>query len=274
MRLSTVVSALALVAIATFVSAHGDVPFTSPNVIHGCRNQNTGALRQISTGACANGEAIVHWNVTGPAGTNGTNGINGTNGTNGIDGINGTNGTNGINGVDASRPDPPCLDVTNRYVDCGNGTVTDTVTDLIWLKDASCLGLLEWIPANQAAASLKEGDCSLTDHSSPGDWRLPTADEWSATVARAVALGCGTPTAPSLTDDAGTTCYDAAGGTSFVGVFASTPVDPNMIYWSSNANELSPTKALVMFLNGGFSGGSVLKHLLHAGAWPVRSGHR
>ena len=31
---------------------------------------------------------------------------------------------------------PPCFDLTHRYVDCANGTVTDTVTGLIWLKNA------------------------------------------------------------------------------------------------------------------------------------------
>ena len=39
-----------------------------------------------------------------------------------------------------TRADGPCFDNTNRYVDCGNGTVTDTVTGLIWLQDADCLG--------------------------------------------------------------------------------------------------------------------------------------
>src|SRR5688572_9003749 len=33
----------------------------------------------------------------------------------------------------------PCADKTKRYVDCGNGTVADTMTGLIWLKQASCL---------------------------------------------------------------------------------------------------------------------------------------
>jgi hypothetical protein len=30
------------------------------------------------------------------------------------------------------------LDNANRYVNCGNGTVTDTVTGLIWLQNANC----------------------------------------------------------------------------------------------------------------------------------------
>jgi hypothetical protein len=41
------------------------------------------------------------------------------------------------NGRPFREADPPCFDNLNRYVDCGNGTVTGTVTDtvtgLIWL---------------------------------------------------------------------------------------------------------------------------------------------
>ena len=66
---------------------------------------------------------------------------------------NGTNGTNGTDGTGGTRADGPCFDNTNRYVDCGNGTVTDTVTGLIWLKQADCLGINDWAAANQAAAA-------------------------------------------------------------------------------------------------------------------------
>src|SRR5207253_1901181 len=126
----------------------------------------------------------------------------------GKDGINGINGKDGKDGTNATRADGPCFDDTNRYVDCGNGTVTDTVTGLIWLKQGNCLPNNTWAAANQAAAGLKEGDCSLTDKSSPGDWRLPTKDEWSATIASAVALGCKVfGVLPSLTNDAGIGCY-------------------------------------------------------------------
>jgi hypothetical protein len=55
--------------------------------------------------------------------------------------------------------------------------VTDTVTGLIWLRNADCLPIEDWANAIQAAASLKDGDCNLTDKSTPGDWRLPTRDE-------------------------------------------------------------------------------------------------
>jgi len=301
------VAVFGLLAIPTVASAHAGND--DPNVVHACIAKASQAVRVVGvSGSCiaspvSKAETPAHWAIQGPQGPRGANGTNGTNSTNGTNGIDGTSVTvfgtfsgdqngcpnggtisvtangnayvcNGQDATGATNPNPPCFDNGKRYIDCGNGTVTDTVTGLVWLQQANCLPIDDWSNASQATAMLKDGECNLTDKSVPGDWRLPTADEWSATVARAVALGCGTPTAPSLTDDAGTTCYDAAGRTSFVGVFASTPVDPNMIYWSSNANELSPTKALVMFLNGGFSGGSVLKHLLHAGAWPVRSGHR
>ena len=84
---------------------------------------------------------------------------------------------------------PPCFDNANRYVNCGNGTVTDTVTGLIWLQNANCFGVQNYATANQAAAGLADGQCGLTDGSSAGDWRLPTKAEWEATVARAVASG-------------------------------------------------------------------------------------
>jgi hypothetical protein len=36
--------------------------------------------------------------------------------------------------------DPSCPDDSGKiYVDCGNGTVTDNRTGLVWLKNADCL---------------------------------------------------------------------------------------------------------------------------------------
>ena len=77
---------------------------------------------------------------------------------------------------------PPCFNLTHRYVDCANGTVTDTVTGLIWLKNANCFGLQNYVGANNAAAGLQTGACGLTDNSTPGDWRLPTREEFEATL--------------------------------------------------------------------------------------------
>jgi hypothetical protein len=50
-----------------------------------------------------------------------------------------------------------------------------------------------WAAANQSAAALGDGQCGLTDHSSPGDWRLPSRDEWIATLAGAIGAGTFSP---------------------------------------------------------------------------------
>ena len=166
--------------------------------------------------------------------------------------------------------DGPCLDDTNRYVNCQNGTVTDTVTGLIWLQQADYLPNAAWAAANQAAAGLKDGDCGLTDGSSPGDWRLPTRDEWSATVARAVAMGC-TPSmalGPSLTNDAGTACF-YVGPSSFPGTIVEAA---NFVYWSSTSDETFPTNAKARSLDDGANAVGVKSQAIRV--WPVRGGPR
>jgi len=70
-----------------------------------------------------------------------------------------------------------------RFIDNKDGTVTDSMTNLIWLKNPNCFGMLDWKSAVQAAKGLKEGKCGpdptfvLSDGSSAGDWRLPTMKE-------------------------------------------------------------------------------------------------
>src|SRR6266540_598658 len=51
---------------------------------------------------------------------------------------------NGMNGQGVTRAAGPCFDNVNRYVNCHNGTVTDTVTGLIWLQQADCLPNANW----------------------------------------------------------------------------------------------------------------------------------
>jgi Protein of unknown function (DUF1566) len=70
-----------------------------------------------------------------------------------------------------------------RFIDNNDGTVTDRLTRLVWLKNMNCFGMLDWRDAAQAAHRLKDGDCGpnpalvLSDGSSAGDWRLPTMGE-------------------------------------------------------------------------------------------------
>ncbi len=78
--------------------------------------------------------------------------------------------------IDKSIADP-------RFIDNKDGTVTDRLTGLIWLRNTNCFGMMDWEDAILAAKSLKDGSCGpdpaliLSDGSSAGDWRLPTMRE-------------------------------------------------------------------------------------------------
>lgn len=78
-----------------------------------------------------------------------------------------------------ASPDP-------RFTDNGDGTVTDNLTGLIWLKEANCDGTKTWADALTWVNDLYDGcsacggnanDCGLSDGSSAGDWRLPNVNE-------------------------------------------------------------------------------------------------
>jgi len=64
-----------------------------------------------------------------------------------------------------------------RFIDNGDGTVSDTLTNLIWLKNANCFGDLNWATAMSSSAELSNGECGLSDGSTEGDWHLATKEE-------------------------------------------------------------------------------------------------
>ena len=64
-----------------------------------------------------------------------------------------------------------------RFTDNGDGTVTDNLTELIWLKNANCFSDVNWETALDDANALAEGSCGLTDSSVAGEWRLPNVKE-------------------------------------------------------------------------------------------------
>jgi hypothetical protein len=67
-----------------------------------------------------------------------------------------------------------------RFTDHGNGTVTDNLTGLIWLKDGTCVegaGTSTWANALTFVNSLQTGQCGLSDGNSAGQWRLPNVNE-------------------------------------------------------------------------------------------------
>ena len=72
---------------------------------------------------------------------------------------------------------------TPRFTDNKNGTVTDKLSGLIWLKDANCFVVKKnWDEALTAAATVANGTCGLTDGSKPGDWRLPNVRELQSLI--------------------------------------------------------------------------------------------
>ncbi|MBW2741681.1 MAG: DUF1566 domain-containing protein [Deltaproteobacteria bacterium] len=69
-----------------------------------------------------------------------------------------------------------------RFEDNGDGTVTDHLTGLIWLRNANCFGKMTWWIALTYCNKLASGSCGLTDGSVAGDWRLPNIVELESLV--------------------------------------------------------------------------------------------
>ncbi len=152
-----------------------------------------------------------------------------------------------------------------RFTDNNNGTVTDNLTGLIWLKNANCAGAMEnWNTAIDYAAALYDGctscfgtggDCGLSDGSSAGDWRLPNRNEVLSLINIRFYN-------PALSDAAGTRPW--LEGNPFTGV-------QSVKYWSSSTN-----MGRVGFAWGvDFGNGNVVRHDKSSEmyVWCVRDGN-
>ena len=160
--------------------------------------------------------------------------------------------------------DPSCGDDSgNIYVDCGNGTVTDNRTGLVWLKKTDCVDVIvEWSAAMGVAARLADMSpvsvfvpqfgCGLSDGSSPGAWRLPSGAEWETMIADG--LDCN----PTITNDSGEGCW-LDGPSSFLGVQSAN-------YWSATASG-ARSAWVVNLLSGNVFAGGTDSNLR---VWPVR----
>lgn len=150
-----------------------------------------------------------------------------------------------------------------RYVDCQNGTVWDTHTGLVWLKDAKCFPLANYPDAMGVVLVLHDGVCGLKDHSQLGDWRLPTKDEWQDTTAAAHGLGC----VPKITNHNGSGCWV----TPFIPVTGFYNVQA-ADYWASTTDD-NPTNtdaAWVWRLGFSSSGAGIDGKTFMNYSWPVR----
>lgn len=73
-----------------------------------------------------------------------------------------------------------------RFADNGDGTITDNLTGLMWLKDADCLGFQSWrFSAFREIDSLNydPGTCNCQDYTaSYNDWRMANVNELESLV--------------------------------------------------------------------------------------------
>lgn len=139
-----------------------------------------------------------------------------------------------------------------RFKDNKDGTVTDTLTELVWLKDADCYGILAADAAAAAAAGLNSEECGLSDGSIAGDWRLPTKAELQG-------IGTDPPAAWEYrTPDVDWTLPDTP--------FENVQSD---YYWTSTPYENNPVYPYMVLLGNGYTTFNTPDQTYHV--WPVRS---
>ena len=144
-----------------------------------------------------------------------------------------------------------------RFKDNLNGTVTDNLTGLIWLKNANCFGQRTWYDAISDCNGLSSGSCGLTDGSNALSWRLPNRFEMESLLYLQYAT-------PALANTAGTGQLSAGdpfnnvqysnywSSTSYVDIFSVNAWCVSM--WDGLVHDLSKSVGIYV--------------------WPVRGGHR
>jgi hypothetical protein len=141
-----------------------------------------------------------------------------------------------------------------RFTDHGNGTVTDNLTNLVWLKNANAFGGKTWTQALADCAALASGQADLTDGSTAGQWRLPSVRELKSLV-------CANYASPALANTAGTGQWTA--GNPFSSVQSG-------FYWSGTSFANTTGNAWIVVINVGnvFAVDKSNSNYV----WPVRAG--
>lgn len=165
----------------------------------------------------------------------------------------------GLTALDAPAAPPapvaPIVSAVTRFTNNGNGTVTDGMTGLIWLRNANCTdtvggvnkssGDLTWANALTWTAALANSACGLSDGSTAGQWRLPNHNELRSLIDYSTSE----PALPT--------------GHPFVGVQSHD-------YWSSTTDAPNPGSAWCVILT---AGGVIPRDKTNINyVWPVRGG--
>jgi len=125
--------------------------------------------------------------------------------------------------------------ISPRFIDNGNGTVTDTMTGLVWLKRANCIQG-DWATALAAVSNLASGNCGLTDGSAAGSWRMPNRNEMQSLADRNQNNEADAFDFTYLNPDQ--SVYQAAIFLSFIGY---------QYYWTSTTDAADSTEAWAVF---------------------------
>ncbi len=139
---------------------------------------------------------------------------------------------------------------TPRFVDNGDGTVTDRLTGLMWLQDADCPdGQIGWQAALDWVASLNSSAIACANYAAMtyDDWRLPNIRELASLV------------------DFGETDPALPAGHPFVSA-------QSVFYWSSTTHVSTPANAWSVNLATGKPSDSGDKDSFTDSVWPVRGG--
>lgn len=161
-------------------------------------------------------------------------------------------------GQDGDKQIGVAWDDATRFTNNGNGTITDTLTGLIWLQNANCtetvgsvdksMGTLTWDNALAWSKNLSAGKCGLSDGSSAGQWRLPTRRELRSLVNRGVA---------------NSTIWLGTKGFNSVQMYN---------YWSSSTYVSYTTDAWNVYMSTSTTGAIDKTTSQYMSVWPVRGG--
>lgn len=122
-----------------------------------------------------------------------------------------------------------------RFIDNANGTVTDLLTGLIWLKLANCIQG-DWATALATVHTLASGQCGLTDGSAPGSWRMPNRSEMQSLEDRMQT---------NASQFFNQTDYNQDGSVFQAAIFASLIASQS--YWTSTTDAANPAEAWTVY---------------------------